>query len=938
MRFGNQDDLVARVKHLVGSEESRPLALLCGSGIAVPAVPSVNKIINAVRKALTPDEQAELDVKLQSYMSAGERYQEAFDFLSFRRPPNFRDRVIRNATLSAYELDAETKGNAGASEWAEYESNLHGWNLPVGLSSLGRIWADLPSRMTGPIVTTNFDPLCEVSIRRAGGGATPLIANDDSTFLRNMRAIEDTTVLHLHGYWRDSNTLSMNDQLLLDRPSLGGGIRELLRKYTFLVVGYSGWSDIFTKQIASMINEQRSSELDILWTTYGTGETLEKDMANNDLFNEMKKSPGNIVFYENIDSNQIFPKLESRLQGHLRQTAIPRTRNGGNLLGWSSVTVPDKGQESESTEKAHAVAFFDGRLPSWKDAASEYVPRRDIVTSVANHLAEGIRDKVSSLTSILGPSGEGKSTALRQIALLLKTRYPDSQILFQNDPNFASAQEVINLPEGRSYVLCVDDAYGSIDRLKSICEAVHQAGRSSIHIIVACRDSDWRNAGGVTWLWSRFISYRAFMLKGMSRPDAASLIQAWERIGPRALGHLERIEGTEARISALVEASSDNRFRSEGAFLGALLVTRYGPDLAAHVFDMMLRASHWGIPSHSSDRTLLDALVCIALPQSFGVYQMNNDIVARCLGIDDSELYASVLPSLGDEASISYGGDSVLIRHRIIADLIVDHAPKMGIDIEGAIREIVHTAVTLQRSSQFSLSINNLAYLSRFISEAELSIAAAEAAVDADPKRLSYRTSMAAAFRKHGYLDRAVQTSRDSADMLTVADDPQSSRGVFSEWGVAEGQRGNWRRNAVLSAISLQDDRMLGFVDREKSRYAVSGLMLSLKNLALSTGDLAYVRALAVTVAWSDALDSDSQNSAWIRDAERTVESYGVEIPSVTDANSKDLTDGCRLAAYEAAKEGELVVGMQTPEFKFDELERVLLHMGRGKMPKSIYP
>lgn len=923
MNFGSFHDLLARLDYVSSSNTGRPLAILCGSGITIPSVPSVNKIIKSIRDSFPPQDQMDLDIRLQAYKSDAEKYQEAFRFLSLRRPPDQRDRVIALSTLAAYNGSVSERSHTSPADLADFETHIDKWSMPKGVEALGRIWAGLPRPLRGPVITTNFDPLCEIAVRKAGGNATPLIINDDSTFLRTISAIDHPVVLHIHGYWRESNTLSMNDQLTLERPAVAASIRELLRKYTFLIVGYAGWADVITQEMSVMIKEQRSSELDVLWCCYEKEDVFVSERQGDPTFAEIFRAPGNVIFYESVDANSLFPEMEKRLGDKLVHADGHRQVGGrGTLLGWSEVTGNnlDVGSPKES-----ALSFFDGRLPGWHDAANQYVPKRDIVPSVANYLRGCIRKGLSSLTSVLGPAGEGKSTALMQVALELKKSMPDLQVLYQEDAGFGGVQEVLALPAAQPYLLVIDDAYGYVERLRQLAQTLNQTGRSNVHVLLSCRDSDWRVAGGVSFLWHRHLAYKSFPLRGMSRPDAAAIVQSWETIGSRALGQLAAVPAGEERIAALVQASFDSRFKGEGAFLGALLLTRMGTGLESHIQDLLDRTSDHAVGE--SGTTLPEVLATIALPHASGVYDLNFQLLAEAVDILPSVLHSDVLPALGEEAALSYSDQRITIRHRLIAELICELAPSVGVDMNKVAYQLVRSAVRQTERGGFAPGLMNIAYLSRSLADPDLSIVAAEAAVGESPNRLTYRTTLAAACRKSGNLLRATEVGEASLNLIPTAVDGHSARAVFTEWGVAEGLRGNWEANLVLAATALADAHTLGKLEGSTDA-SLSCMILALKKLAEKDNGSIYGKALAAAIWVADHHETLDYRTVWLSEAKEVA---GLASPGVNDEVTfkRDLVSGVNFARK--TLEPSLPGTMPIHEYRFNELFNLLT----TKRPKA---
>ena len=65
------------------------------------------------------------------------------------------------------------------------------------------------------------------------------------------------------------------------------------------------------------------------------------------------------------------------------------------------------------------VRYFDGATPSWNREFLRALPKRDRIDESLAFIKQSQENKISSMLLILGAGGEGKSTALHQIALEL---------------------------------------------------------------------------------------------------------------------------------------------------------------------------------------------------------------------------------------------------------------------------------------------------------------------------------------------------------------------------------------------------------------------------------------------------------------------------------------------------------------------------------------
>jgi hypothetical protein len=244
--------------------------------------------------------------------------------------------------------------------------------------------------------------------------------DSDGSFLRDVRAVTLPQVVHLHGYWRESATLSMTTQLTRERPALEGSIRALLSQYTLMVLGYGAWRDALARQLVHVIREQEARELDILWCYYGNSDQLEDEFVTNEVLSTLLQAPGNVQFYTGVDVNLMLPALERKLDGYLNYSDALRGRPGqGTLVDWMPVADAAITPSPDIEKINAALTSFDGRLPNWQDAVNPLLPKRDIVRTLENQLKESIRRRQSSFTLVTGASGEGKTTVLMQTAASL---------------------------------------------------------------------------------------------------------------------------------------------------------------------------------------------------------------------------------------------------------------------------------------------------------------------------------------------------------------------------------------------------------------------------------------------------------------------------------------------------------------------------------------
>lgn len=311
MDFLGQEHLRFRL-----GKPTREVVFLVGAPLTMPAggsrgVPGVGGVVDRIRARIAgelPDALPTVDAALAR---ASNRYQEAFRQLRGLLGQDHVNEVIRDAVLEARRPDALPSGAFDLQAGKTLENDLDGWGYPPGAAALGRILARHPDRFGRTALTTNFDPLIELSIQRAGGRHFRTVLHDDGN--PEMSSADGCHVIHLHGYWYGADTLHDPTQLGRDRPKLRAALRRLIQRCTVVVMAYGGWDDIFTRTLAEVAEDPGSSP-DVLWCFYGDdGVRIQADNAA--LLRQLDPAigRGRVVFYAGIDCHAFLPALASDL-------------------------------------------------------------------------------------------------------------------------------------------------------------------------------------------------------------------------------------------------------------------------------------------------------------------------------------------------------------------------------------------------------------------------------------------------------------------------------------------------------------------------------------------------------------------------------------------------------------------------------------------------
>lgn len=926
MRIGSAADLLARLDYSLASDsEAKPLALLTGAGLSSPSVPGVTETINIMRSGLPPDERYEFDAVLSAHVEAGDKYRQAFQFLALRRPAHFSERLIRLATLRAFERgDTDPTELLGLSPEVLEEQNAK-WKLPQGQQALGRLFAGLPRHLRGPILTTNFDPLTELALARAGSRFHLQVHADDSSFIANYKVQTDPVVIHLHGFWRSEGVLNTSDQLSSERPRLSASLKVILRDHTLLVLGYGGWSDVVSRAIFDMISDNQGLNLDVLWCFFERFASLTSRQALPSGQAVLESAAGHVNFYEDIDVNALLPALERRLESVLVYPDTPRSRTTKDfaLIGWREVSGSSLESLRPAATEASALSFFDGRLPAWHDTLNPHIPPRVLTVELNARLSQSLMREESAIFTLIGASGEGKSTSALQIAAsIAQTPDLNTRVFFLENDYFGSIDPILQLPSSSKYLFVIDDAHQYVEDIRKLALALHDGGRNGIYLLIVSRDSDWRDSGGSTFAWERLIPRERFTLAGLHHADASAIIKAWEELGPRALGELAQLASTGDRIGALQNAALPTA-GGGGTLLGALLSSRYDREgLRQHIVTLMANLEHRVVPS-GDQPSLLEILVAIATPHAYDVTTLRREVLAEAFNIEQVELQAFALSPLGDEAVVNWRSSRVVIRHDMIANVILDVCLERGPDPEPIVRRIVGAAVRRIKRHSYSFADSQIAYLSKYIHDVgRLAITAAETAVTEATDRLSYRTSLSSTLRRFGLFDEALKANESALPLLSDVENLNQVRAFLTEWGVVEGLRGQFARNAHLSALALQDGIALGQI-RGTAGFAVSGLLLAWRRMYEGAENSGLLNGLAaLSVIAREVEDYVSQE--FIRPVERLLVLHKVPTTPIEQWERIEKALRGAVSITNALVEEKFPRGLPVDTYRFSALHRLM--------------
>ncbi len=310
--FADSGKLLARVAHAV--QRGEPVTFLFGSALTAPGsrleelgVPNAYTLIENVVESFRGTEEIDSLESALKLSDQSSRYQEAMKFVIDCRGQDALNKLIQNAVLKARTQPAKHDQSL-----EQIELDTQGWYLRAAVEAVGRLVVEHPKTFYAPILTSNFDPLLEVSLRKAGANAASIFLPADGQF-NNVIVPGTPRVVHFHGYWRGGDTLHTPNQLTRNRPQLKGSLRSLLRETTLVVMGYGGWSDVFTRTLIDVISEQ-TEQLNVLWTFYSDSD---EDIINRNqkILTQFEALAGQrVVFYKGVDCHVFLPTLREKLR------------------------------------------------------------------------------------------------------------------------------------------------------------------------------------------------------------------------------------------------------------------------------------------------------------------------------------------------------------------------------------------------------------------------------------------------------------------------------------------------------------------------------------------------------------------------------------------------------------------------------------------------
>lgn len=821
--FGDISDLKIRLQ-VLADEADRRLVTVFGSGISSEVLPNVPQLTDIFRAHVPKAGLARFNATVEEAQDPGVKYQNAAAVLTRQAGEHTVMRAIRTAVLQACPDVPEKDVAAVARDEERCREYLKtgNWRIPRGYQRFAKFFASLSGRVRGPIITTNFDPLIEIALRQAGVPSDPIpIPTDTTPTPQQLKESIAQPVLHIHGYWTGMATSNVPTRITSERPGLDDVLKELLTNSVVLVVGYSGWLDGFMKSLRSrVLNKTDLLQAEVLWAAYET----EAAAVTGGVIGEFVGAPG-FTLYLGVDGHELFTDQLKRDETESEEASSP--------FGYSRVPRTPVVSTSYQPE-----AFAEGSQPVWADSAPGRWPVLSSTVLLEQRVVERLRIGGGGGAVAIGPLGEGKSLALRQVAHSVAGSRPEWNVLWREPGAPVLTKEWLNdIRVTGKTLICVDEADLIMDDMVSTKD-VWAAEGSGIAFLLASHDRLWwQGAGSALRPWIDDVLFH-----GITNDDARNIALTWQGLG--------LLDGSQE-----VNTVTDRLTRSAGAMaaesntlFGAVLDVRYGADLGARVEDLV-RKLHEIKLTDSVDLGDVYGGICVmqhTLDKDGNRGKgASRSVIAAMAGLDPVFADGKILQTLGREAAVTFAGNRVYCRHPSIAATVVAYLHRER--TAEKVYELVGQAGgarLLSKASQLE-GYRDAYLLSRSLPAPETVWAAKGAVKGTGPQVLESRVSMLRSLRREGK-QRSGAYARGLAPRLMDYDDYRGAiRAFLVEFSISLRDEGEPQASAGLAALAL-DDRFGYSLDGDRAGYALVSLARSAAALNAQTSNTATKDAPAL--------------------------------------------------------------------------------------------
>ncbi|MDC7831068.1 MULTISPECIES: metallophosphoesterase family protein [Pseudomonas] len=473
--------------------------------------------------------------------------------------------------------------------------------------------------------------------------------------------------------------------------------------------------------------------------------------------------------------------------------------------GWETIQLESLKKLTKPLTESQAVFFFDGANPNWEIAISTSIPKREIVTRLCTefHRLKSNASGLPVVCTLLGAGCEGKTTALLQASYEIIKQENEKNILFRKNSQrpFKIDALLPMLNEHNDWLVVIDDADQEAKAILSFIESGCPGYVGRIDVLLACRDSDWRASEADSLSWGFSCAYKEIVLKDLSKVDAEKIVHSWEAYGEAGLGDggLNNLDSY-SRVEKLRYYARQESKRDEGAFFGALLLSRHNGQLLDHAEAMLARL---GEKEVSDGKTLRNALAYIAVMHAEGFDKLTYDVLSAAMGMAIPQLKRVVLNKLGDEAAATGTSTTIFTRHRYIAQAIVAVLERnFDVDTAALFIELAVAAeqkAKLERVSNFEFWRFKMADAFFEKGKNVVAVQLSEALLKTDPNNYKLLTKVAKFYRKE-------RSFTDALKLFESFQGKSPEQGFYHEWALCELEARNLIESVTFALFTISDE------------------------------------------------------------------------------------------------------------------------------------
>jgi Domain of unknown function (DUF4062) len=498
------------------------------------------------------------------------------------------------------------------------------------------------------------------------------------------------------------------------------------------------------------------------------------------------------------------------------------------------------------------IQFFDGILPTWSIALAQGMQPRLIAERLASRFRavhiDAARPKVVLLT---GAGGEGKSTAVLHAAAALVEDPRQAWSCVRRQAARAElpegALQKLPIVPGHAWIVIIDDADNIGEAILAAVKRIE--ARTDIHLLLAARQAEWRAKPLSPGLWEPAADFHTEPLSGLDQEDAGRIVSSWAAWGDEAMGKLKGRSKDEAVKALLGHAHDLATRKEEGELLGALLITRQGDDMRAHVRRLVNGLGRTPVVRHYS---LRDVYAMVAAMHAENQPYLSHVVLSYALGTTAIELEGKVLYPLQREAMLDAGHAYVLTRHRLIAEAACAVLKEDGEDVgrwyaflaRAARRHFKSYSTTGELTPDIRKWTFELAqhFVKRGEQDGErwsaIAREIARAVYEADVDNVQSITALAAILRRTGQPAEAMEVLKANSHRF------RRDRAALYDWATTAGVFGDHGLSCWLGGRSLADGVGEDLTPK-RCKLSLSGLGIAFREFFDGKHDDAFVRAQA---------------------------------------------------------------------------------------------